>query len=222
MNKTTNGWINGFIGVLIFSGSLPATRLAVSDFDPLFLTVCRAAIAGVLAGGLLLIFRQQHPAKRDLISLLVVAFGVVIGFPLLTALALQHVTSAHAIVFIGLLPLATAVFGVLRGGERPRPVFWIFSAAGSLLVAGFALIQGGGSSPLGDAYMLASIVVCGLGYAEGAKLSRRLGNWQVISWALVLSLPLMLPLSFFFTPDSWSAIGVPHCSVLHMYPYSAC
>lgn len=147
MNKRTNGWINGFIGVLIFSGSLPATRLAVSDFDPLFLTVCRAAIAGVLAGSLLLIFRQQHPAKRDLISLLVVAFGVVIGFPLLTALALQHVTSAHAIVFIGLLPLATAVFGVLRGGERPRPVFWIFSTVGSLLVAGFALIQGGGSSP---------------------------------------------------------------------------
>ncbi len=142
MNKTTNGWINGFIGVLIFSGSLPATRLAVTDFTPLFLTVCRAAIAGVLAGGLLLIFRQQHPAKRDIISLLVVAFGVVIGFPLLTALALQYVTSAHAIVFIGLLPLATAIFGVLRGGERPRPVFWIFSAAGSLLVAGFALIQG--------------------------------------------------------------------------------
>ncbi|MCR6598759.1 DMT family transporter [Bacillus halotolerans] len=209
MNKATNGWINGFIGVLIFSGSLPATRLAVADFDPLFLTVCRAAIAGVLAGALLLIFRQQRPAKGDITALLVVAFGVVVGFPLLTALALQYVTSAHAIVFIGLLPLATAIFGVLRGGERPRPAFWIFSVAGSLLVAGFALIQGGGSSPIGDAYMLASIVVCGLGYAEGARLSRRLGNWQVISWALVLSLPLMLPLSFYFTPGSWSGVGVP-------------
>ncbi|MBT2626462.1 DMT family transporter [Bacillus sp. ISL-32] len=209
MNKATNGWMNGFLGVLIFSGSLPATRLAVADFDPLFLTVCRAAIAGVLAGALLFIFRQQRPAKADITALLVVAFGVVVGFPLLTALALQYVTSAHAIVFIGLLPLATAIFGVLRGGERPRPVFWIFSAAGSLLVAGFALIQGGGSSPLGDAYMLASIVVCGLGYAEGARLSRRLGNWQVISWALVLSLPLMLPLSFYFAPDSWSGVGVP-------------
>ena len=209
MNKATNGWMNGFLGVLIFSGSLPATRLAVADFDPLFLTVCRAAIAGVLAGALLLIFRQQRPAKGDITALLVVAFGVVVGFPLLTALALQYVTSAHAIVFIGLLPLATAIFGVLRGGERPRPAFWIFSAAGSLLVAGFALIQGGGSSPIGDAYMLASIVVCGLGYAEGARLSRRLGNWQVISWALVLSLPLMLPLSFYFTPGSWSGVGVP-------------
>ncbi|PAY12338.1 DMT family transporter [Bacillus sp. 7705b] len=209
MNKTTNGWINGFIGVLIFSGSLPATRLAVADFDPLFLTVCRAAIAGVLAGALLLIFRQQRPAKGDITALLVVAFGVVVGFPLLTALALQYVTSANAIVFIGLLPLATAIFGVLRGGERPRPAFWIFSAAGSLLVAGFALIQGGESSSVGDAYMLASIVVCGLGYAEGARLSRRLGNWQVISWALVLSLPLMLPLSFYFTPGSWSGVGVP-------------
>ncbi|CAM2140715.1 MULTISPECIES: DMT family transporter [Bacillus] len=209
MNKATNGWMNGFLGVLIFSGSLPATRLAVADFDPLFLTVCRAAIAGVLAGALLLIFRQQRPAKDDITALLVVAFGVVVGFPLLTALALQYVTSAHAIVFIGLLPLATATFGVLRGGERPRPAFWIFSAAGSLLVAGFALIQGGESSPIGDAYMLASIVVCGLGYAEGARLSRRLGNWQVISWALVLSLPLMLPLSFYFTPGSWSGVGVP-------------
>lgn len=209
MNTATNGWMNGFLGVLIFSGSLPATRLAVADFDPLFLTVCRAAIAGVLAGALLLIFREQRPVRSDIVPLLVVAFGVVVGFPLLTAWALQYVTSAHAIIFIGLLPLSTAIFGVIRGGERPQLAFWIFSAVGSFLVAGFALIQDGESSPIGDACMLASIIVCGLGYAEGARLSRRLGNWQVISWALVLSLPLMLPLSFYFTPDSWAEIGNP-------------
>jgi drug/metabolite transporter (DMT)-like permease len=162
-----------------------------------------------LAGALLLIFKEKRPAKSDIISLLTVAVGVVIGFPLLTALALQYVTSAHAIVYIGLLPLATAIFGVLRGGERPSPVFWIFSAAGSILVAGYALLQGGESSPLGDTYMIASIIVCGLGYAEGARLSRRLGNWQVISWALVLSLPLMFILSVCFIPHSWSNIGAP-------------
>lgn len=209
MNKSTKGWIYGFLGVLIFSGSLPATRLAVTEFDPLFLTVCRAAIAGVLAGALLLIFRQKRPVKSDLVPLFVVAFGVVIGFPLLTAFALQYVTSAHAIIFIGLLPLSTAIFGVLRDGERHRPTFWIFSAIGSFLVTGFALIHGGESSPIGDAFMLASIIVCGLGYAEGARLSRRLGNWQVISWALVLSLPFMLPLTFYFSPESWKDIGLP-------------
>ncbi|NOU72648.1 EamA family transporter [Paenibacillus sp. LMG 31458] len=207
MKKTTSGWINGFLGVLIFSGSLPATRVAVVDFDPLFLTVCRAAIAGVLAGALLLVFRQQRPARSDIVPLLVVALGVVVGFPLLTALALQYVTSAHAIIFIGLLPLATAIFGVLRDSERPQPTFWIFSVIGSSLVAGFALTQGFTSSPVGDAFMLAAIIVCGLGYAEGARLSRKLGGWQVISWALVLSLPVMSLLSFYYMPDSWAGIG---------------
>lgn len=208
MNKTTNGWISGFLGVLIFSGSLPATRLAVMDFNPLFLTVCRAAIAGVPAGVLLLLFRQQRPAKSDILPLLLVALGVVVGFPLLTALALQYVTSAHAIIYIGLLPLSTAIFGVLRGGDRPRPIFWVLSALGSCLVAGFAIANGATSSPIGDGLMLASIIVCGYGYAEGALLSRKLGGWQVISWALIISLPVMLLLSFYYMPQSWATIRV--------------
>jgi len=205
----TSGWINGFIGVLIFSGSLPATRLAVLEFDPVFLTVVRAAIAGALAVGLLLLFKQQRPSRHQWLSLLVVALGVVLGFPLLTALALQHVTSAHSIVFVGLLPLATAMFGVLRGGERPRPVFWIFSVLGSALVVGFALSQGLSASPTGDLLMLAAILACGLGYAEGAKLSRSLGGWQVICWALVLSLPPMTLLSLWLTPASFGNISLP-------------
>ncbi|NWB99176.1 DMT family transporter [Pseudomonas gingeri] len=209
LTQNTSGWLNGFIGVLIFSGSLPATRLAVLEFTPVFLTVARASIAGVLALCLLLLFREKRPARSQLLSLGVVAIGVVLGFPLLTALALQYVTSAHSIVFLGLLPLATAVFGVLRGGERPRPVFWFFSVLGSLLVVGFALSQGLSASPRGDILMLLAVLVCGLGYAEGAKLSRTLGGWQVISWALVLSLPLMLILSGILSPVSFTGISTP-------------
>jgi drug/metabolite transporter (DMT)-like permease len=209
LHNTGSGWINGLIGVLIFSGSLPATRVAVLEFDPLFLTVARATIAAVLALALLLLFKEKRPAREQLLSLFIVALGVVIGFPLLTALALQYVTSAHSIVFVGLLPLATAVFGVLRGGERPRLAFWIFSVLGSLLVVGFALSQGLSASPTGDILMLLAILACGLGYAEGAKLSRTLGGWQVISWALVLSLPLVAVLTWLYRPASFSGISTP-------------
>ncbi|POA59810.1 MULTISPECIES: DMT family transporter [unclassified Pseudomonas] len=209
LEKTSSGWLNGFLGVLIFSGSLPATRVAVAEFDPLFLTVARATIAGILALAILLLFKERRPSKPQLLPLAVVALGVVLGFPLLTALALQYVTSAHSIVFLGLLPLATAVFGVIRGGERPRPVFWLFSILGSLLVMGYAFAQGLTASPQGDLLMLLSVLVCGLGYAEGAKLSRTLGGWQVISWALVLSLPLMIALTLFTLPSTFSGISLP-------------
>ena len=120
MRRTTDGWGSGLLGVIIFSGSLPATRVAVGGFTPLFLTSARAVIAALLGEALLLVLRQTRPALSEFGSLAIVALGVVIGFPLLTALALQHITSAQSIVFIGLLPLATALFGVLHGEERPR------------------------------------------------------------------------------------------------------
>ncbi|HCT8171904.1 TPA: DMT family transporter [Proteus mirabilis] len=211
VNKTdpraVSGWINGLLGVIIFSGSLPATRVAVLDMDPFFLTFLRASIAGVLAIMLIYGFREKYPQVSQIKSLIIVSLGVIIGFPLLTAMALQHVTSAHSIVFLGLLPLTTAIFGVLRGGERPRMAFWIFSVLGSLLVMGFALSQSTIVSPTGDLLMLAAVVVCGLGYAEGAKLIRILGGWQVISWSLVLSLPFMLIASFITMPASFTSIG---------------
>lgn len=207
--RTSAGWGSGLIGVIIFSGSLPATRVAVADIAPLFLTGARAVIAGLLGGALLFAMRAARPARSDLLSLAIVAFGVVIGFPLFTALALQHVTSAHSIVFIGLLPLSTALFGVWRGGERPKPAFWVFSLLGAATVTGFALLNSNGGSMAGDLYMLAAIVVCGLGYAEGAKLSRRLGGWQVISWALLLSLPVMAVLMALNWPARFDGIGIP-------------
>lgn len=209
LENATRGWINGFVGVLIFSGSLPATRVAVMELDPVFLTVARATIAGLLALCMVCLFKEQRPRRNQLPSLLIVAVGVVVGFPLLTALALQHVTSAHSIVFLGLLPLTTAVFGVLRGGERPRPAFWFFSLLGSVMVIGFAVAQGVSASAMGDALMLLAILVCGLGYAEGARLSRVLGGWQVISWALILSLPFMATLSLVLSPPSLTTLSAP-------------
>lgn len=222
-SKISGGWLNGFIGVLIFSGSMPATKIAVMDMNPVFVTVARAAIAGLLALVVLLVLKEKRPAKSSLGSLLIVACGAVIGFPLLSSLALAHITSAHSLVFMGLLPLVTAIFAVFRGGERPKPVFWLFSVLGSLLVIGYAVYQGINASPVGDLLMLAAIVLCGLAYAEGARLSKTLGGWQVISWALVISLPLMLPLVFVFKPVSLSAIspgawlGLAYISLFSMF-----
>jgi drug/metabolite transporter (DMT)-like permease len=205
----TKGWGSGLLGVLIFSGSLPATRVAVADFPPVFLTSARAVIAALLGAAFLALLRQARPARSDLAPLVIVALGVVIGFPLLTALALRYITSAHSIVFVGLLPFATAVFGVLRGGERPKPLFWLFSGLGGAAVAGFALLNSDGGSLTGDLLMLAAILLCGLGYAEGATLSRRLGGWQVISWALLVSLLPMTLIGLITMPGSWSGIGGP-------------
>lgn len=205
--NVSQGWVNGLIGVILFSGSLPATKVAILAFSPVFLTVARASIAGMLALAALLAFKEERPTVKQLLPLSMVAVGVVVGFPLLSALALQHVTSAHSIVFVGILPIATAVFGIIRGGERPRPIFWLFSIIGSLLVVGYAIAQGLTASPVGDILMLSAILLCGLGYAEGAKLTKTLGGWQVISWALVISLPVMLPLAFIYMPASVDGIG---------------
>ncbi len=204
-----SGWLSGLAGVVIFSGSLPATRIAVQEMDPFFLTFLRASVAGVLAIMLIPFLRQTRPQRSQLISLIIVALGVIVGFPLLTAMALRHVSSAHSVVFLGLLPMVTAIFGVVRGGERPRLAFWIFSVTGSLLVMGFALFQGGAISATGDLLMLASVVVCGLGYAEGAKLSRELGGWQVICWALIIALPVMLVATIETIPEGISNISLP-------------
>ncbi|MCY1708539.1 DMT family transporter [Pannonibacter sp. SL95] len=209
MRMGLEGWGSGLVGVVIFSGSLPATRVAVQGFEPVFLTSARAVIAALVGALLLVLLRQKRPQRADLVPLALVAGGVVVGFPLLTAVALRSITSAHSIVFIGLLPLATALFAVLRGGERPKPLFWLFSGLGSLAVAGFALTQSGGGAIEGDLLMLAAVIVCGLGYAEGAKLSRRLGGWQVISWALILALPVMAVTGALSFPKTFGDVSAP-------------
>lgn len=206
-DSIAQGWLNGFIGVVLFSGSLPATRIAVLELNPVFLTVARASIAGILALIALLLFKEKRPERIHILPLAIVALGVVVGFPLLSAFALGYITSAHSIVFLGILPVTTAMFGIIRGGERPKAIFWFFSIIGSLLVIGFAVAEGLTASPIGDVLMLGAIILCGLGYAEGAKLTKVLGGWQVISWALMLSLPVMLPLTFIYMPSSLEGVS---------------
>ncbi|WP_313690037.1 DMT family transporter [Pantoea sp.] len=207
MKIVLNGWISGFIGVMIFAGSLPATRAAITGFNPLFLTCARATIAALLGSLLLLALRQRCPARGDIPALAITALGVVVGFPLLTGLAVQHISSARSIVFLGLLPMSTAIFAVLRGGERPRPLFWLFSLTGGIIISGYALSGTASSMMTGDSLMIGAIILCGLGYAEGAKLSRRLGGWQVISWALILSVPVMLPIAVLTRPATFISIA---------------
>lgn len=203
------GWSSGLLGVIIFSATLPATRLAIIDFSPLFLTSARAFIAAMVAAAILKLFRQTRPVRQDIMSLSIVALSVVIGFPLLTALALQYITSAYSMNFICLLPLSTAIFGVLRGRESAKPLFWVFSCAGSCVFFIFSIGTNVSNSGIGDILMVVAVIVCGLGYAEGAVLSRRIGSWQVISWSLVFAAPLMLVIALMTQPLSWYGIGFP-------------
>jgi drug/metabolite transporter (DMT)-like permease len=204
--RRRRGLIYGAVGVAIFAGSLPATRAAVLGLDVYFVTACRAAIAGILAAALLVATRQRLPSFREVLALLVVAGGVVLGFPLLTAIALKSVPAAHAIIFVGALPLATSGFALLQRGERPRTAFWPWAIAGSSAVVLYALWHARSGFAAPDLLMLAAMLVCGLGYAEGSRLAKNIGSWQVICWALIVSLPVSLPATFLLMPGAVAAV----------------
>jgi len=180
----------GFLGVLGFSFSLPATRLAVEDLDPFFVGCGRAVVAAGLAAAWLALTRAPAPGRRLRRKLVLVSAGVVLGFPLLTSLALRDLPASHAAVIVGILPAATAVAAVIRAGERPSRGFWLASAAGLVAALGFAAEQGAGAPRPADALLLGAVALCALGYAEGAVVSRDLGGPATISWALVSSLPV--------------------------------
>lgn len=199
----------GALGVVGFSFSLPATRLAVAGLDPWFVAFGRALVAGVLAIAYLALSRAPLPSVTQLRRLVVVAVGIVVGFPLFTSLALTTQTSAHSAVVIAVLPMCTAIWAVVRASERPPLAFWLSSGAGLLAVLAFVATGGGfsGSLSLADVYLLVAVVLCGLGYAEGGALSRELGGARTVCWALVVSLPVTLPISL-YTADFSRATGV--------------
>jgi drug/metabolite transporter (DMT)-like permease len=214
-----------WLGVLCFSLTVPATRVAVPELGPLLVGAGRSVIAGGLSLLVLAVKRERLPAVADLRSLTLVALGVVFGFPLCSAIALRSVPAVHALVIIGLVPMVTAILAVLRNGERPSSKFWLASSLGALSVVAFGFSQARFHWAAADGWMLAAVVCAAFGYSEGARLTPRLGGWRVISWALVLSLPFSLGLSVWAVSTeplhaaiSWRAwLGLGYVGVVSMY-----
>ena len=198
-------------GVACFSFSFPATVWALQGFGPWAVTGLRGVLAAALAGACLAIGRVPLPRRADWPGLLVVAAGCVLGFPLLSTLALRTASTAHSAVVTGLLPLATAAFGALRGGNRPGRAFWLAALAGAAVVATFTLQSDSGRPGPADLYLLGALVTCAAGYAEGGRLARHLPGWQVIAWAVVAAFPvtaLTCALALPAEPVRWTFHGV--------------
>lgn len=202
MNNETKGMLLGLLGVIGFGLTLPATKLVIPYLDPIFIGLGRAVLASVFSVLLLLFFKPQFPNKKQIYQLLLVALGVVVGFPVFSSWAMLYVPASHGGVVLGILPLATAIVGTLIGDERPSPYFWGVSAVGASLVIVYALIQGSGGIHIADMALLIAVISAAIGYAVGAKLSKELGGWQVISWALVVAFPFIIIPTINYAPKS--------------------
>jgi drug/metabolite transporter (DMT)-like permease len=194
------GLLLGFVGMAIFGGTLPATRLAVSAIDPFALTALRAAIAGICSLALLLVLRRPLPPRALWPQIVIAMICVVILFPLFMALGMQTVDASHGGVVLGVLPIATALVAVAITHERPPLLFWIASLAGAALVIAFALRQGGGAMSSGDLLLFAAVAVSAVGYAFSGRLTSSMPGWEVISWVLVIALPISIPASLLTMP----------------------
>jgi len=184
-HNETRGMLLGLAGVAMFSLTMPFTRMAVMDLDPLFAALGAAA----LAAGWLVWRRAALPPRDAWLPLGLVMLGVVIGFPLLSSMALRALPAAHGAVLAGLLPLMTTIYAALRGDERPSLAFWLIAVLGAAIVVAFALFQGGGALAPADLLMFAALAAGAMGYAEGGKLARTLGGPETICWALLLAVP---------------------------------
>jgi drug/metabolite transporter (DMT)-like permease len=202
------GLLLGFIGMAIFGGTLPATRIAVSAIDPVAVTAMRTAIAGLCSLALVIALRRKFPPQHLWFQLAVASLCVVILFPFLMALAVQTVDASHGGVVMGALPIATAFVAVLITHERPKPLFWIASLAGAAIVVAFALRQGGGALTAGDLLLFAAVAASAIGYTFSGRLTASMPGWEVISWALVIALPFSLPTAVFTFPADVGHIGM--------------
>ena len=197
----TLGYLFGMLGVLIFSGTLPMTRLGTETFDPWFLTFSRATIVSIVSAIVFLLLKKRLP-RQHLFSLFMVGVFLVFGFPGFMAVAMTTVPASHGGVVLGILPLVTALFAVILAGERPSLLFWLCGIVGAILVIVFALRDGGWGIETGDFWLLAAGACAGAGYVLSGKLAGHMGGWEVVSWALVLTSPMSAVLTWW----TWNPI----------------
>lgn len=197
--RESRGMLLGLVGVVIFSLTLPMTHIVVEQFPPLLNGLGRALVAAVPAGVLLAWRRERPPTWQQVKGLALVALGVIVAFPVFSAWAMKTVPASHGAVVGGLQPLCVALYAAWLSHERPSKAFWASALAGSAIVVAFALQAGGGRPAAGDLLMLVAVGIGALGYAEGARLARQMGGWQVICWALVLCAPILI------VPVGWLA-----------------
>jgi drug/metabolite transporter (DMT)-like permease len=215
------GLLLGFIGMVIFGGTLPATRIAVAEIDPIALTALRTAIAGVCSLALLLVLRRPLPPRALWRQLVIAMLCVAVLFPLLMSMGMQRVDASHGGVVLGVLPIATALVAVAITHERPRPLFWIASITGAALVIAFSLRQGGGAFSTGDLLLFAAVVVSAIGYAFSGRLTSHMPGWEVISWILVIGLPLSIPAAVLTMPHDVGQIALkPWLGLLYVALFS--
>ncbi|MFI5804052.1 DMT family transporter [Streptomyces sp. NPDC051561] len=206
-----NGTLLAALGIVAFSLTFPATVWGLDGFGPWTLVSVRSVLAATVAGGALLALRVRVPARRHWAALAVVGIGTVLGFPMLTTLALETSTTSHAAVVVGLLPLTTAVISAVRTGNRPSRAFWAAALVGAAVVIGFTVQQSGGAVSTSDLYLFAALLVCAAGYTEGGRLAREMPGWQVIGWALIMCLPVAVPVAavaLVAEPLQWTVHGV--------------
>jgi len=215
--KEKMGLLLGLVGVICFSLTLPATSVAVKYFGTTVSGLGRAVVASILVAVVFYIKKEKLPTTRQFKSLIIVSLGAVIGFPILTSWAMTSLPVSHGAVELALLPLATAGFAMVRGGEIPSVKFWISSIVGALAVIIYAMYLGLGQLHVADFALLAAVIILGLSYAEGGVLARELGSWQVIAWAIIIAAPILfMPVLLNVTTEMFHAPFIAWISFLYL------
>lgn len=229
METENKGMLYGLLGVIAFGLTLPATKFVIDYLDPIFIGLGRALVASIVAAALLVFSKARLPTPNQFRSLIFISLGVVIGFPVLSAMAMQLIPAAHGGVILGILPLATAAVGSIVSHSRPSKGFWITSLLGCLVVGGYSYLQSSAPTPmtgsdnlqsilLGDVLLLAAVACAAIGYAIGGRLAAEMPSWQVICWALVIAAPLLVWPVIQSLPEN---LGTLPLSVISAFVYLA-